>query len=107
MVAWFRHDGIVRDITLRREMQQKLKLYSQELERMVKERTERLEFATQQLAALNEVSNRFTQIFSEQEFLDEVPKLLTRSLDFDAGYFVLEIDGKLEIGILFDGKGYT
>ncbi len=92
-----RHDGIVRDITLRREMQQKLKLYSQELERMVKERTEKLEFATQQLSALNEVSNRFTQIFSEQELLDEVPKLLTRSLDFDRGYLVLEIDGKFEI----------
>lgn len=77
-----KHDGIVRDVTLRKEMQQKLRQYSQELEGMVKERTERLEFATRQLAALNEVSNRFTQIFDEKEFLDEVPKLLTRSLDF-------------------------
>jgi PAS domain S-box-containing protein len=92
-----RHDGIVRDITLRREMQQKLKLYSQELERMVKERTEKLEFATQQLSALNEVSNRFTQIFNEQELLDEVPKLLTRSLDFDRCYLTLEIDGKFKL----------
>lgn len=92
-----KHDGIVRDVTLRKEMQQKLRQYSQELEGMVKERTERLEFATRQLAALNEVSNRFTQIFDEKEFLDEVPKLLTRSLDFDRGQLLLEIDGKLEL----------
>lgn len=92
-----KHDGIVRDVTLRKEMQQKLRQYSQELEGMVKERTERLEFATRQLAALNEASNRFTQIFDEEEFLDEVPKLLTRSLDFDRGQVLLEIDGKLEL----------
>ncbi len=92
-----KHDGIVRDITLRKEMQQKLRQYSQELEVMVKERTERLEFATRQLAALNEVSNRFTQIFDEKELLEEVPKLLTRSLDFDRGQLILENDGKLEL----------
>ncbi len=92
-----KHDGIVRDVTLRKEMQQKLRQYSQELEGMVKERTERLEFATRQLSALNDASNRFTQIFDEKEFLDEVPKLLTHSLDFDRGQVLLEIDGKLEL----------
>jgi PAS domain S-box-containing protein len=92
-----RHDGIVRDITQRKEMQQKLREYSQQLERMVKERTERLEFATHQLAALNEASNRFTQIFDEKTLLDEVPTLLTRTLDFDRGYVILEADGRMTL----------
>lgn len=68
---------------------------SDRLEELVRERTERLRFATRQLSALNEVSVRFTQIYNEDELLDEAPRLLTRSLDFDRASLLLEKDGSL------------
>lgn len=64
-------------------------------ERLIRERAEKLEFATRQLSALNEVSNRFSQIYDEDELLEEVPKLLTRSLDFDRANVLLDREGKL------------
>ena len=48
---------------------------------MVEERTVKLEYATRQLAALNAVSNRFTQIYDEDELFEEVPELITHSFD--------------------------
>ncbi|HSP07114.1 MAG TPA: GAF domain-containing protein, partial [Acidobacteriota bacterium] len=65
------------------------------LEELVRERTERLRFATRQLAALNEVSARFSQIYNEDELLDEVPQLLTRSLEFDRANVLMEQEGHL------------
>jgi two-component system NtrC family sensor kinase len=54
---------------------------------------EQLEFANRQLSALNQVSNRFSQIRDEDELLEEVPRLLTASLEFDRG-LVLFHDGQ-------------
>ena len=64
-------------------------------EQKIKERTERLEYSTQQLAALNDVSNRFTQFFDEDVLLDEAPHLLTHSLDFDRASLLLDKNGEL------------
>ncbi|MFQ5866299.1 MAG: response regulator, partial [bacterium] len=74
-----------------------LKKYSQGLEKLIEERTKSLEYATRQLAALNAVSNRFTLIYHEDELLDEVPELLTHSLDFDRASLLLEKDGELTL----------
>jgi PAS domain S-box-containing protein len=54
---------------------------------------ERLEFANRQLAALNDVSNRFSRIRDEAELLEAVPRLLTESLEFDRGMLLLH-DGR-------------
>jgi len=50
---------------------------------------ERLELANRQLAALNQVSNRFSGFRDEAELLDAVPRLLTESLEFDRGILLL------------------
>ena len=67
------------------------------LEDLVRERTERLEFATRQLYALNEVSIHFTKIYNEDELLEEVPQLATRTLEFDRASLLLEVDGQLKL----------
>jgi PAS domain S-box-containing protein len=90
-----RSDGVVRDISARKKLEDELKNYSEHLEEMVKERTSRLERAYQQLTALNEVSNRFDQIQDEDQLFDEVPKLLTDSLGFDRAFVLLDADGRL------------
>jgi len=71
--------------------------HSRRLEARVKERTEKLEYANRQLRALNDVSNRFAQMFDEQALLDQVPDLMTESLDFDRGMLFLEKDGELSL----------
>ncbi len=50
---------------------------------------ERLELANRHLAALNQVSNRFSGFRDEAELLDAVPRLLTESLEFDRGILLL------------------
>ena len=90
-----RSDGIARDITERKRLERELKEYSEELEKRVEERTEKLEYAKGQLEALNIVSNKFAQIFDENILLREIPKLLTESLDFDRVALYFKEDGKL------------
>ncbi|MGH9335495.1 MAG: GAF domain-containing protein, partial [Vicinamibacteria bacterium] len=58
---------------------------------------ERLEFANRQLAAMNQVSNRFSKIRDEDELLDEAPRLLVESLEFDRGILLLHGDRGLEV----------
>ena len=90
-----RQDGIARDVSERKRLAKELRNYSQGLEELVEERTCKLEYATRQLAALNAVSNRFTQIYDEDKLLEEVPELLTQTLDFDRAMLLLEDDGEL------------
>jgi len=92
-----RQHGIARDITKRRILEQQLQDYSTGLERKVAERTEKLEYTTTQLAALNAVSNRFTLIYDEDELFDETPHLLCHSLDFDRGSLFVIKEGKLQL----------
>ena len=92
-----RQDGIARDVTERRRLEQELKDYSYELEKKVDERTEKLKDTARQLAALNTVSSRFTQIYDEEQLFEELPELLSRTLDFDRSSFLLERDGELSL----------
>jgi PAS domain S-box-containing protein len=78
-----RNDGIARDVTERKILEDKLAQYSKELEGRVQERTEKLKYANQQLEALTKVSYRFAQISDEKTLLKEIPQLLTKSLDFE------------------------
>lgn len=88
-------EGVARDITDQRHMEYRLKAYSEELESRVAERTEKLETANTQLAALTEISSFLTQIIDESTLLDEVPKLLTKALGFDRAALLLEKDDLL------------
>lgn len=83
----------IEDARLHRELTD----YSRDLERRISERTERLEFANRQLAALNNVSNRFSQVYREDELLDLIPELMTSSLDFDRSMLFLVDDGALRL----------
>ncbi|HXV62771.1 MAG TPA: GAF domain-containing protein, partial [Vicinamibacteria bacterium] len=69
----------------------------QALQQPARRDLERLEFANRQLAALNDVSNRFSRIRDERELLDEVPRLLTESLEFDRGILLLHQDGSFSV----------
>ncbi len=92
-----RQDGIAREVTNRNLLKKELQKYSKELEKLVEQRTKSLEYATRQLAALNAASNRFTQIYDENELMENVPELLTYTLDFDRAALLLEDQGKLEL----------
>jgi PAS domain S-box-containing protein len=92
-----RQDGIARDITERLQLQEELEKKSVELEARVKERTERLEYSNLQLAALNAVSNRFSLIYSEKELIEEAPKLLSNTLDFDRAILLMPEHGELQL----------
>jgi PAS domain S-box-containing protein len=92
-----RQDGIARDVTSRNLLKKEMQKHSRELEEVVEQRTKSLEYATRQLAALNAVSNRFTQIYDENELMEKVPEFLTYTLDFDRAVLSLEKDGKLEV----------
>lgn len=91
-----RIDGIARDDTERILLQKKLEDYSQSLEKMVQERTERLQHASRQLTALTRVSDELNKLFSEEELFDKVSTLLTQSLDFDRAYLLLADGGKFK-----------
>lgn len=78
-------------------LQQRLHEYSATLELKVAERTERLQFAYRQMAALTEVSNRFTRLLDEETLWLESCRVLTETLDFDRAGIMLIIDGKLQI----------
>ncbi len=90
-----RQDGVARDITKRKQLEGELQRYSESLEVKVRERTERLEYSMNQLTALNRASARFTQIHSEDELLDEIPELLTHTLDFDRASLLWQSGGEL------------
>ncbi len=92
-----RQDGIAREVTKRNVLKKELQKYSKDLEKLVEQRTQSLEYATRQLAALNAVSNRFTQIYDEDGLMDKVPELLTYTLDFDRASLMLEKNGELGI----------
>lgn len=80
-----------------KKLENELKNYSRNLEIMVRERTEKLEYTNRQLGALNDVSNKFTQIFDEEKLYDEVPHLLCHSLNFDRSSLFLEKNGALTL----------
>ena len=65
----------------------------QALQQPARRDLERLSFANRQLAALNDVSNRFSRLRDEAELLEAVPRLLTESLEFDRGILLLH-DGR-------------
>ncbi|MCP4583609.1 MAG: PAS domain S-box protein [candidate division Zixibacteria bacterium] len=92
-----RIDGIARDISDRLALQNKLKEYSHQLEDKVRERTQSLEYANLQLSALNIVSTKFSRIYDQEKLYDEIPKMLTTSLDFDRAYLVIEDEGRLNV----------
>ncbi|MCP4634245.1 MAG: PAS domain S-box protein, partial [candidate division Zixibacteria bacterium] len=94
---YIRNDGIARDITERKLLTDRLREYSEGLEKKVRERTTRLEIISNQLASLNAVSNIFTRLNDEDELFDEVPELLTHSLDFDRATLFIEEDGALKL----------
>lgn len=93
-----RQDGIIRDVSERKRLEEELQKYSEELEQRVEERTKSLEYATRQLAALNAVSNRFTLIYHEEELIKEASSLLCHSLDFDRASLFLHEGRKLTLG---------
>ena len=92
-----RQDGVARDVSKRKRLEAELQRYSHDLEAKIKDRTQQLEYTTNQLAALNAASNRFTQMSDEKALFDEIPKILTHTLDFDRASFLLEQDGKLNL----------
>lgn len=92
-----RQDGIAREVTKRNVLKKELQKHSKDLEKLVEHRTQSLEYATRQLAALNAVSNRFTQIYDDDELMEKVPELLTYTLDFDRASLMLAQNGKLEM----------
>lgn len=91
------NNGIARDITERKRLEKELQNYSQNLEKMVNDRTASLEYANHQLAALNDVSSKMTKTFSKDKLFDELPALLTNSLDFDRALLLLKENGELAV----------
>jgi PAS domain S-box-containing protein len=87
---YVRNEGIARDITERKKLQDELQKHTDHLEDLVKERTERLERAYAQLLALNEASNQFNRINDEVKLFEVIPELLTDSLGFDRAFVVLK-----------------
>jgi len=85
-----RNDGIARDVTERKILEQQLKEYSRDLEKKVDERTSRLEYSTRQLEALNKLSHRLTRIHDESRLMDKIPEFLSKTLDFDRAIFFLK-----------------
>jgi len=85
-----RNDGIARDVTERKILEQQLKEYSRNLEKKVEERTSRLEYSARQLEALNRLSGRLTRIHDEGRLLDKIPEFLSKALDFDRAMFLLK-----------------
>lgn len=85
-----RNDGIARDVTERKILEQQLKEYSRNLEKKVEERTSRLEYSARQLVALNKLSSRLTRIHDEGRLMDKIPEFLSKTLDFDRAMFLLK-----------------
>lgn len=85
--------GIAIDITADKKLDEQLRKYSAELEAKVRERTERLEYANQQLAALNSVSNELRSVQNEEGLFDLIPRKLSEALDFDRVNLALLEDG--------------
>jgi len=71
--------------------------YASDLEDMVEKRTEKLNYANKQLAALNKLTNRLSKFRDEEKLIDITPELLTKSLDFDESILLLENEGSLSL----------
>ena len=80
-----------------KKLQEEIHNYASDLEDMVKKRTEKLNYANKQLTALNALSSRLSKYRNEDELIDVVPELLTKSLDFDGSLLFLDIEGKLTL----------
>ena len=80
-----------------REMKKEIQKYASNLEDMVKERTEKLDYANKQLTALNKLSSRLSKFRNEDKLIERIPELLTKSLDFDRSLLLLDIDGRLTL----------
>ncbi len=70
-------------------LQRQLTEYSEQLEALVEERTNRLIYTNSQLLALNKLSARLSTIACEEMLFDHVATFLTDTLDFDRGTFLL------------------
>ncbi len=93
-----------------REMKKEIQKYASNLEDMVKERTEKLDYANKQLTALNKLSSRLSKFRNEDKLIERIPELLTKSLDFDRSLLLLDIDGRLTLrsfNFLHDSKKMT
>ena len=90
-------ENSIRNAIERKKLENELKNYSKNLEIIVRERTDKLEYTNLQLTALNDVSNAFTQIFDEETLFDEVPHLLCHSLDFDRSCLFLQQNNQLKV----------
>jgi len=84
--------------------------YAADLEDMVEKRTEKLNYANKQLAALNKLSNRLSKFRDEEKLIDIIPELLTKSLDFDESILLLENGGRLSLrsfNLIHDSRNMT
>jgi two-component system NtrC family sensor kinase len=88
----------------RRQLEERLDRYSEDLKSAVKERTEELEHAYEQLFELNVVSNVFARIRDEDKLYEDVPRLVCEALDFDRAVLGLEHDGELVLRSFHLGK---
>ncbi|MDR3095087.1 MAG: PAS domain S-box protein [Bacteroidales bacterium] len=61
---WIMIDGILLDVTDRKTAEKELEIYREDLERLVKERTEELEASTEELYAINEELSAINEEFS-------------------------------------------
>lgn len=90
-------DVAIRNAVERRTLSERLARAKDDLESEVRQRTETLETAYQQLFQLNLVSNRFARIHDEDEFWEAVPTLLCDALGFDRTVVALAVDGRLKM----------
>lgn len=70
---------------------------SQLTQTMQRQAAKSLEHANRQLTALTRVSNRLSQMRTEDELFDNLPRMLADALDFDRSMFLLERDGHLRL----------
>lgn len=86
-------DGIARDMTEKKRLENELGKYVDGLEKIVARRTESLEFANRQLVSLNVISNIFAQTLEEEELIKKATELLIHYLEFQCSMlFVAEND---------------
>jgi two-component system NtrC family sensor kinase len=81
----------------RRHLALELSRYTENVESVVRERTEDLQIAAAQLFQLNLASHRLAQIRDEDTFFDEVPGLVCEALGFDGAVVGILEGGELKI----------
>jgi two-component system NtrC family sensor kinase len=87
-----------------RRLEERLDRDTEDFESAVKERTEELEHAYEQLFELNLVSNEFAKIRDEDTLYEDVPGLVCRALDFDRALLALVREGELILRSYYLGK---